>query len=57
MNAPIRQCMGGWCQQRDKCANYTAPVQWGTKPAERLCEPGKDDPDYIRPTERSQEAA
>jgi hypothetical protein len=39
--------MGGWCGQRDKCANYVRPAAWMT-PAERLC--GKtEQPEPIKP--------
>lgn len=33
----LAQCMGGWCQQRDKCAHHFAPRKPGRAPAERLC--------------------
>lgn len=36
--------MGGWCQQRDKCAHYTAPEDRGLVPVERLCRPGDERP-------------
>ena len=32
-------CMGGWCQQRERCANYQSA---GQSPSERLCERGSD---------------
>lgn len=42
----ILPCMGGWCAQRDRCAHYVAgdPAR---APAERLCEPGHDEPEAL----------
>lgn len=34
---PLRQCMGGWCQQRESCAHYWAPQRPWHEPAENLC--------------------
>ena len=34
---PVRQCMGGWCQQRESCAHYWAPERRWHPPAENLC--------------------
>jgi len=42
------QCMGGWCRQRNNCRNYTAPLQHGVEPVERLCPKGQDEPEPIR---------
>ena len=42
------QCMGGWCQQRDKCAHYVAPPLNKRKPAERLCPPGVEFPELVK---------
>ena len=39
-----RQCMGGWCRRRESCAHYSAPPTPGLNAAERLCEPGRDEP-------------
>ena len=42
----IVPCMGGWCQQRDKCAHYVNPEST-QQPSERLC--GKvEDPSLLR---------
>ena len=40
-------CMGGWCRMRDRCGLY-APGSHDADPAERLCRPGKDDPERAR---------
>ncbi len=43
MSAAIHACQGGWCKQRQRCANYQhglTPV--GCIPSDRLCEPGLD---------------
>jgi hypothetical protein len=45
----IVPCMGGWCGQRDKCAHYVSVVAFNLVPAERLCAPGKDEPEPIKP--------
>ncbi len=40
-------CMGGWCRQRDKCANYWAAPLRDREPADRLCGSDRDDPEFI----------
>lgn len=30
-------CMGGWCEWREHCPHYMAPVHEGVPPAENLC--------------------
>lgn len=47
------QCMGGWCQQRDKCAHYTAPAEAGLEPVERLCRAGDERPLVLVPRRRA----
>ena len=43
----ILPCMGGWCQVRESCAHYTAPIIPGMDPVERLC--GEDaEPEQVR---------
>ena len=45
--APVVQCMGGWCQKRDKCQHYLAKPIAMRPPVERLC--GKlDEPETIK---------
>ena len=39
-------CMGGWCRERNGCAHYLS--QDARDPVERLCEPGKDEPESPR---------
>jgi hypothetical protein len=36
---PLTQCMGGWCQKRERCAHYGAPMRFGREPIERMCGP------------------
>jgi hypothetical protein len=38
---PIVACLGGWCQQREKCAHYWSPSR---TMVERLCEKSNDEP-------------
>lgn len=33
----IIQCLGGWCQSRNRCAHYHADPLHGRAPIERLC--------------------
>jgi hypothetical protein len=42
-------CMGGWCKRREACAHYVAPTLPGREPSERLCPPGEDQPEPIKP--------
>lgn len=44
----MRQCMGGFCGQRDSCGHYVAGERIGVLPAERLCERGRDVPSPIK---------
>ncbi len=44
----VVQCMGGWCQQRDRCAHYVADPRMGRAPIERMCDKGADAPEPIR---------
>jgi len=48
-------CMGGWCLERNRCAQYlTAPR--GTEPehvSERLCLPGQESPRPMFMVERA----
>lgn len=50
----IVQCMGGFCQKREKCAHYHAPQTPGRQPVERLCEPGKDEPETLKKKEKAE---
>ena len=34
----MRACMGGWCERRDVCPHYLAPMR-AVSPSERLCDP------------------
>ena len=47
----LRQCMGGWCRLRDRCAHYAAELTPGLEPSERLCEPGHDEPLPVKAAE------
>lgn len=40
-HASLLPCMGGWCQQREHCANFHAGSPAMT-PQERICERGQD---------------
>jgi hypothetical protein len=31
------QCLGGWCNSRNRCAHYHAESRPGREPIERLC--------------------
>lgn len=44
----IMQCMGGFCRKREQCAHYSAPPIAGRAPVERLCPPGKDEPEVAK---------
>lgn len=48
MSAPVRPCLGGWCQRRDKCAHYADPTA-RHNPAERLCDRGSEDRMFFLP--------
>ncbi len=37
----MNPCMGGFCQRRSSCPHYADPVN-RSRPAERLCDPGRD---------------
>ena len=41
----LHPCMGGWCTQRDRCANYHS--DFPREPSERLCNPGQEKPTTI----------
>jgi hypothetical protein len=43
------QCLGGWCKRRESCAHYHAPPLQDHEPSERLCPPGEDQPEPIKP--------
>lgn len=40
-NTSLLPCMGGWCLQREHCANFHAGSPAMT-PQERICERGQD---------------
>ena len=40
----MRQCQGGWCMVREKCAHYYAEATPWLPAAERLCEKGSESP-------------
>ena len=43
MSAVLLPCQGGWCESREKCANYHfGATEILGQPADRLCLKGRD---------------
>lgn len=43
MTAALLACQGGWCKQRERCANYLHGLMPANEPpADRLCQQGHD---------------